>query len=150
VCWSGGIDSTCILVGLMKFVDPKNITVLLTEDSIKENPYFYKQFIENKISTQSLDLFAVTEENYNQLNFQTATNMPLSPTNYKNYVGSIYIYDDKKNNVNPLQKGMYCMSKPKLLYDGVWESKINNESLFDRNAGRNGKNRDGGSATFGL
>ncbi len=33
------------------------------------------------------------------LNFQTATNIPLSPNNYKNYIGSIYIDDkiEKKN-----------------------------------------------------
>jgi hypothetical protein len=67
VCWSGGIDSTCILVGLLKFVNINNITVLLTPDSIRENPYFYKQFIENKISTQSLDSFEITTNNYNKL-----------------------------------------------------------------------------------
>jgi len=72
----------------------------------------------------------IDQENYNQLNFQTATNMPLSPTNYKNYVGSIYI-DDNIKEVNELDKGMYCMSKPKLLYDGIWDSKINNESPYE-------------------
>lgn len=69
-------------------------------------------------------------ENYNQLNFQTATNIPLSPTNYKDYVGNIYIFDNNKE-PNQLDKGKYCMSKPKLLYDGIWESKINNESPYE-------------------
>jgi len=72
----------------------------------------------------------IDQENYNQLNFQTATNMPLSPTNYKNYIGGIYI-DDNIKEVNELDKGMYCMSKPKLLYDGIWDSKINNESPYE-------------------
>lgn len=69
-------------------------------------------------------------ENYNQLNFQTTTNIPLSPTNYKNYIGSVYI-DNTKKDVNQLDKGKYCMSKPKLLYDGIWDSKINDESPYE-------------------
>ena len=64
------------------------------------------------------------------LNFQTATNIPLSPNNYKNYIGSIYI-DDKIEKKNELEDGMYCMKKGKLLYDGIWDPKITNESPYE-------------------
>ena len=71
-------------------------------------------------------------ENQNQLNFQTATNIPLSPHNYKDYIGSIYIHNEP--NVFPsdgLGEGKYCMTKPKLLYDGIWDPKINIQSPYE-------------------
>jgi hypothetical protein len=71
-------------------------------------------------------------QNQDQLNFQTTTNIPLSPTNYKNYIGSIYIHD--KSNIFPtdeLDKGKYCLTKPKLLYDGIWNPKINIEGPYE-------------------
>ena len=68
----------------------------------------------------------------NQLNFQTATNIPLSPVDYKNYVGNIYIPNSKNNENNQLTHGKYCMMKPKLLYDGIWESEIKKENPFEK------------------
>ena len=68
-----------------------------------------------------------TEQN---LNFQTATNIPLSPNYYKNYVGSIYMDNDKKND-NELKNGLYCLKKSKLLYDGIWNPIINKESPYE-------------------
>ena len=66
----------------------------------------------------------------NTLNFQTATNIPLSPVNYKDYVGNIHIQNDEIES-NELTKGKYCMMKPKLLYDGIWESVINKENPYE-------------------
>lgn len=63
------------------------------------------------------------------LNFQTATNIPLSPYYYKNYVGSIYM-DDKEKKVNQLKDGKYCLKKSKLLYDGIWDTNIENDSPY--------------------
>jgi hypothetical protein len=83
--------------------------------------------IDNIDECKKIDL-----ENQNQLNFQTGTNIPLSPTNYKNYIGSIYIH--KEPDVFPtdgLGKGKYCLTKPKLLYDGIWNPKINIESPYE-------------------
>jgi len=69
------------------------------------------------------------ERNYNNLNFQTATNIPLSPNYYKNYIGNIYMVDTKP--VNELTKGKYCLNKGKLLYDGIWDPIINKEAPYE-------------------
>ena len=69
-------------------------------------------------------------ESEKNLNFQTATNIPLSPNYYKNYIGSIYMNDDIKSK-NELKDGMYCLKKSKLLYDGIWNPIINKESPYE-------------------
>ena len=62
----------------------------------------------------------------NRLNFQTATNIPLSPnTNYVNYVGNIYS-NENTTLENNMDKGNYCLKKSKLLYDGIWDPIIEN------------------------
>ena len=68
-------------------------------------------------------------ESNKNLNFQTATNIPLSPNNYKNYIGSIYINEDTPKSSN--KDGIYCLKKSKLLYDGIWDSKINIENPYE-------------------
>ena len=58
--WSGGIDSTLVLVSLLKNATPeqkKNITVLMTDDSIAENPNFYKDHVYGKLRTDSSVMF---------------------------------------------------------------------------------------------
>jgi hypothetical protein len=67
----------------------------------------------------------------NQLNFQTATNIPLSPNKYNNYIGKIYMNDDENDKINPFQDGTYCMRKPKLLYDGIWDPNIEKKSPYE-------------------
>ena len=69
-------------------------------------------------------------ERANTLNFQTATNIPLSPNYYKNYVGSEYVNDDLIKEPNELKNGKYCLRKSKLLYDGIWDPNITNESPY--------------------
>jgi hypothetical protein len=74
--------------------------------------------------------------NQNQLNFQTATNIPLSPNKYKNYIGSIYINKEANKEANffnseGIDKGKYCLSKPRLLYDGIWDPQINIDSPYE-------------------
>ena len=69
-------------------------------------------------------------ESEKNLNFQTSTNIPLSPNYYKNYIGSIYMNDDIKQ-TNDLKDGMYCLKKSKLLYDGIWNPIINKESPYE-------------------
>ena len=65
------------------------------------------------------------------LNFQTSTNIPLSPYNYKNFIGNIYI-DTNSNNRQYLNdtNGPNCLKKNKLLYDGIWESVLNNDNPY--------------------
>lgn len=54
VMWSGGIDSTVVLVSLLKNLtqeELKNVTVMCNLESVIENPTFYKNFVHNKIDT---------------------------------------------------------------------------------------------------
>jgi len=56
VMWSGGIDSTLVLVSLLKnssSADRANITVLMSEESIAEYPLFYKEHVRGKLRTDS-------------------------------------------------------------------------------------------------
>lgn len=56
VLWSGGIDSTLVLVSLLKNVreaQRKRIVVLLNEESIEENPIFYRDHIKGRLQTAS-------------------------------------------------------------------------------------------------
>src|SRR6266487_1681100 len=53
VFWSGGIDSTCLLVSLLKARGGDRITVLMNRDSIAEYPYFYHTHIRGKLRTVS-------------------------------------------------------------------------------------------------
>ena len=59
--WSGGIDSTLLLVSLLKNATPaqkENIMVLMTEESIAENPNFYRDHIQGRLRTDSSDSFS--------------------------------------------------------------------------------------------
>ena len=61
VLYSGGIDSTCLLVSLLKHVTPEqknNIIVLLSHESIAENPRFYDEHIKGKLRVESSVSFA--------------------------------------------------------------------------------------------
>lgn len=56
VFWSGGIDSTLVLVSLLKnatAAQKANIVVLLSNNSINENPNFYRDHIYGKLRTES-------------------------------------------------------------------------------------------------
>ena len=59
--FSGGIDSTLVLISLLKNAteaQKKNIVVLLSEDSIIENPNFYREHIYGKLRVESSGMFA--------------------------------------------------------------------------------------------
>src|SRR6185369_1310656 len=56
VAWSGGIDSTCVLVSLLKnatATQKERIIVLLSEESILEYPLFYEEHIRGKLRRES-------------------------------------------------------------------------------------------------
>ena len=110
--------------------------------------YLLRSMIDNVLSKNKVENFSNLDElivrpedeckkidalSQNTLNFQTGTNIPLSSNYYKNFVGSIYIDDDlkNKNSYNPLGKGKYCLKKNKLLYDGIWDSDIKNDSPYE-------------------
>jgi hypothetical protein len=70
VYWSGGIDSTSILVSLLKVANSeflKKLVVVCDQSSIKENSYFYYKFIDKKIQIQPLETFSITADNYKQI-----------------------------------------------------------------------------------
>lgn len=70
LCYSGGIDSTSILVSLLRTAPTEflqRLVVLYNENSIKENAYFWHRFIQNQLTTQHMDTFHVTEQNYRNI-----------------------------------------------------------------------------------
>ena len=55
VFWSGGIDSTCVLVSLLKNAtseQKKRIVVVMSEYSVQENPNFYRDHVHGKLRTE--------------------------------------------------------------------------------------------------
>ena len=63
VMWSGGIDSTCVLVALLKHLQHQDqLVVYMTDVSIAENPEFYKNFLENKIECRNTNDLDISEE----------------------------------------------------------------------------------------
>jgi hypothetical protein len=70
IAYSGGIDSTSILVSLLKTGNTdflKKLVVLHNKNSIKENPYFYHRFIEQKLQTQDIHTFSVDSSNFDKI-----------------------------------------------------------------------------------
>jgi hypothetical protein len=70
VCWSGGIDSTAIVVSLLKtaprdFLD--NVTILVSDSILQENGYFYHRFLKNQLHCENIDQFEITESNYQNI-----------------------------------------------------------------------------------
>lgn len=63
VLWSGGIDSTTVLTALLKNTNNLDqLVVYLTQESIDENPEFYKNHIAGKIECRDTRLLDVTDE----------------------------------------------------------------------------------------
>lgn len=58
VLWSGGIDSTYVLIKLLKNNPlPGQITVYLSDNSIAENPVFYNQYIKDKLNVKFFNYY---------------------------------------------------------------------------------------------
>lgn len=60
VFYSGGIDSTLLLISLLKNASvpqKENIVILLSGESITENPNFYRDHIHGKLRTDSVNKF---------------------------------------------------------------------------------------------
>lgn len=96
----------------------------------KTEKFENKEILDNDIINPLDKCKKMDLESEHKLNFQNATNIPLSPNYYKDYIGYIYMNDNNKNNKNGLLKNNYCLKKSKLLYDGIWESNIINDSPY--------------------
>jgi hypothetical protein len=98
-------------------------------ENFDNNENLYNNIIVNPVD----DCRKIDQLSQDNLNFQTATNIPLSPNNYKNYIGSIYMNDNDNyvENKSELHKGKYCLKKSKLLYDGIWDPTIHKESPYE-------------------
>ena len=60
VFYSGGVDSTLVLISLLKNATPEqkmNLTVLLSEESIYESPNFYRDHICGKLHVEPSNMF---------------------------------------------------------------------------------------------
>lgn len=57
VFWSGGIDSTCLLISLLKAGARDRITIFMNKSSVAEYPHFYNKYIRGKIRCQSSGVF---------------------------------------------------------------------------------------------
>ncbi len=61
IMYSGGIDSTCVVVSMLKNATEaqrKKLTILLSPQSISENPRFYDEHLKGKVRIESSMLFA--------------------------------------------------------------------------------------------
>ena len=48
ILWSGGIDSTALLVALLKYDSEFNYEIVCTPSSLKEYPWFFEKYIKQK------------------------------------------------------------------------------------------------------
>lgn len=69
IMWSGGIDSTVVVSSFIKNLSPadmENVSILLTLNSIIENPDFYQNHIAGRIHCMPYLDYSVNEENINK------------------------------------------------------------------------------------
>lgn len=69
ICWSGGIDSTSVLIAFLKNLsknDLEILNILSTGSSIIENYEFYKEFISGKIKCISINSIVLNDEFLNK------------------------------------------------------------------------------------
>lgn len=83
VCWSGGIDSSSVLISFLRNTT-KKINVLLNEFSIKENPNMY-QWLKDKVVFHDCNLSTLNNILYNNDNIVitgTCCDLILDPYDY--------------------------------------------------------------------
>ncbi len=122
-----------LFIGLIIFGGNFVLRGMLEKMVGSKNEHFENNDI-NNISKMD-DCKKIDVENENHLNFQTATNIPLSPFKYNNYIGKVYMNKDANIDANffsnnDLDKGKYSLNKPRLLYDGIWNQQINIDKSY--------------------
>lgn len=57
IAWSGGIDSTSVLVEFLKTAPHDQLVVLMNHSSISEYPDFYNKYIKDQIETREMNIY---------------------------------------------------------------------------------------------
>ena len=107
VMWSGGIDSTGMLVALLKnstSSQKQRITVLLTQGSIRENPQFFKRFIIGKVDYSTALDFNIKFDNSTHMLLCASTNDQLFGSNPFHFNSNASL---DKPTVEMIQAGMF-------------------------------------------
>lgn len=68
--WSGGIDSTAILVSILRNASREfleKLVILHDHKSIKENAYFFSRFIDGKLQCQDINTFVLDSSNFDKI-----------------------------------------------------------------------------------
>jgi len=111
VCWSGGIDSTTILISLLKVASPdflKNIKVLFSHNCVTENSYFFSRFIKGKLQYENIDEFTVTADNYDKIIMVDgeAGNQVMGQTSIHKliYAGRLDLLNQPWRTINPIDQ----------------------------------------------
>jgi len=86
VTWSGGIDSTATLAEFLKWTPKDRIVVLLTDNSIKEYPIFYKNYIEKQLECRQLSYY-----NHNTLRDSIEDGVIITSSIMDHLFGEVYI-----------------------------------------------------------
>src|SRR6185312_8528239 len=61
VCWSGGLDSTSVLLAFMEVLKAADITVIMNQKSIDEYPLMYNELIKDQCPIIEMPEFAVED-----------------------------------------------------------------------------------------
>jgi hypothetical protein len=59
ICWSGGLDSTSVLLAFMDALKPAEISVVMNQKSIDEYPLFYEKYIKDQMNVIEMPEYAV-------------------------------------------------------------------------------------------
>ena len=148
VAWSGGIDSTCVLVSLLKVANAdflSKLVVLCDDASKRENPYFFDRYINKKIKTQDIGSWQIISENVDKiviLDGECGNQcMGMAPVHLHCYLGNWDLLDADWNTVSDLGKilpgsnkfvtDLICASVKhapvdiKTVYDFIWWANFN-------------------------
>jgi len=95
-------------------------------DNVLSNKEGFENFNKELNITDMDECRKMDSEFENKVNFQTASNIPLTPIKNSFFVNDLFNKEDTNNYKlnNDLKTGKNCMQIPKLLYDGIWDPHI--------------------------
>jgi hypothetical protein len=133
VMYSGGIDSTAILVSLLKNISPsdlkQHVVVLLSELSIMENPNFYREHVIKKFNCASSFRFPYFLGNDNYLTVSGENADQLFGSQVTSYFSRSRNFKDMFKPINQMKGEIVDWMKGRMIADNV-DAKCA-EELFD-------------------